>query len=61
MAHYLVTAQPKSDRLPELEDLLRRRAFAPLEPLGFERTGTPSGRRRTTARRPWRRSGRLEG
>ena len=34
MAHYLVVARPKRDRLHELEDLLQQRAFVHLRPFG---------------------------
>jgi hypothetical protein len=36
VAHYLVRARPKQDRLAELEDELRRGAFVRLEPFGRE-------------------------
>ena len=36
MAHYLVRASAIRDRLPELEDELRRGAFVGLEPFGRE-------------------------
>ena len=34
MAFYLVRAQPRAAKLPELEDRLRARAFVDLEPFG---------------------------
>lgn len=34
MAHYLVTARPRQDRLADLEQKLHARAFAGLEPFG---------------------------
>lgn len=34
MAHYLVKATPKDDRLGELESLLRKEAFLRLQPFG---------------------------
>ena len=34
MAHYLVTAKPKSDRLGDLLDNLRKNAYAPMRPFG---------------------------
>jgi hypothetical protein len=36
MAHYLVRARPKADRLPELEGELRRGAYVELRPFGRE-------------------------
>jgi len=36
MAHYLVSARAKAGRLDELEDELRRGAFADLQPFGRE-------------------------
>lgn len=36
MAHYLVRARPKADRLPELEEELRRGAYVALRPFGRE-------------------------
>ncbi|HEV3408749.1 MAG TPA: hypothetical protein VG095_00515 [Chthoniobacterales bacterium] len=34
MAYYLVTARPKTDRLPELSGNLRQRIYAPMRPFG---------------------------
>jgi len=34
MAHYLVTAKPKPDRLEALRENLARRAYAPMRPFG---------------------------
>jgi hypothetical protein len=34
MAHYLVTAKPRADRLPDLGQNLRRRAYASMRPFG---------------------------
>jgi hypothetical protein len=34
MAHYMVTARPISDRMEELTEKLRNRAFEPLKPFG---------------------------
>ena len=34
MAHYLVTAKPKSDKLGVLLENLRMRAYAPMRPFG---------------------------
>lgn len=34
MAYYLVTAKPKSDRLPELLGNLRKRIYFPMRPFG---------------------------
>jgi len=34
MAHYLVTAKPKSDRMPELLGNLRRQIYSPMRPFG---------------------------
>jgi hypothetical protein len=34
MAYYLVTAKPKSDRLPELLGNLRQRIYFPMRPFG---------------------------
>lgn len=38
MAHYLVIARPKSDRLADLRDLLEGEAFADLRPFGSSLT-----------------------
>ena len=38
MAHYLVTAKPKTDRLDDLHENLRRRAYAPMRPFGKSMT-----------------------
>jgi hypothetical protein len=34
MAHYLVTAKPRVDRLPQLRDALREKAYQDLKPFG---------------------------
>ncbi|MBI5419347.1 MAG: hypothetical protein HZA60_04595 [Deltaproteobacteria bacterium] len=34
MAHYLVSAAPKNDRMQKLEGLLRKHAFVDLQPFG---------------------------
>ncbi len=34
MAHYLVTAKPKQERLPKLKQKLHEKAFAGLKPFG---------------------------
>src|SRR5687768_15406868 len=34
MAHYLITAKPKSDRLADLVENLRRRAYSSMRPFG---------------------------
>ncbi len=34
MAHYLVTAKPKSDRLPDLQQNLQRKAYVAMRPFG---------------------------
>ena len=47
MAHYLVSAVPKSDRLEELEARLARDEFAPMQPFG--RALSRAGRRRRVA------------
>jgi hypothetical protein len=38
MAHYLVTARPKPDRLDDLHDNLARRAYASMRPFGSAMT-----------------------
>jgi hypothetical protein len=45
MAHYLVRARPKEDRLPELRVQLDRGAFADLRPFGRALTHSLEGAR----------------
>ncbi|MEX0590594.1 MAG: hypothetical protein WD207_05865 [Xanthobacteraceae bacterium] len=46
MAHYLVTAIPRADRISELEARLARDEFRPLEPFGRALTKSLRGARR---------------
>jgi hypothetical protein len=45
MAHYLVTARPKTGRMPELEARLARDEFVPLRPFGQALTLSLDGAR----------------
>jgi hypothetical protein len=46
VAHYLVRARPKTDRLPDLRVQLDRRAFTRLRPFGRALTRSLEGARR---------------
>ena len=46
MAHYLVSARPRSDRLHELETKLNEHAFLPLQPFGRALTASLEAARR---------------
>jgi hypothetical protein len=47
MAHYLVTAKPKSDRLPDLLDNLRKNKYASMRPFGKTMTYSLQNARQT--------------